>query len=210
MSQIFRYETPVAYQVSGSEKNKHDRYGGLRGGAKLAVGATIILAPNAVVSANVSDQASFGWDDRVGKYMDIPVSDSKPCFVNHYTQLLGCGTPVELTVARLMSILDENRGKMMSLESRKGYEKAISNFEGIGMVDYHVIYSRVFRSVRTVVVMDEHISMSLNYDEEGDRDALAFTLDFDNETILTGIGKASDVAESTRNFLATAKLSHES
>lgn len=99
-----------------------------------------------------------------------------------------------VAIKMIYASLEKHKGPKMSADSRRKFLKLMSEFNILPVVSAFSSYSIVNKIVKTRLRINDYLAFNTTYFEESQSDDLAFSIECDNEFILAGSGKASDLS----------------
>lgn len=199
--QIFETKTKSYKSTFGGFAN-----GALHSGRFVARGALLASVATAGVVDLHAEGNPYEWatgEIHSANSFGLPNLVIKPILSDHTRQIIGTGTLHRFDVAQAILQLMEGKGVHMEVQARGEYSRQLEFFSEIDVLDFHVAYSIFNKTVTTVLVLPRNLAFTFTYFEE-DPSELAFTLEAGSDTILAGVGDASDVARSLSEFIQQA------
>lgn len=175
----------------------------------LRIGNTLmsvgLLAPAVIAQAGdiVPREEDSGYVEDTGALTLFGYSTSKILIDNHPLQLIGSGVARSLSTAELKCSLLENAGDRLPRKEMEKYLASMGKFSSLTILDSYVEYLESDRMVRTCIVLQDDFTLSLTFFQNRARNDLAFSLDYKEENIVTGIGNAAEIAEAVTGFLTS-------
>ena len=171
-------------------------------GMRKKIGASIMLCAMGGAGTDAANHIqSYNWET-FSEISDVEfrTAASEP-LRDHVRQIIGTGVRKPLEIKALVSSLMENSGEKMDQTALNKYKEMMEGFAGIPVIDILSDYSVINKLVRTVLVMPKGIALNLTFFAERESDIMTFSIDFENENILTGRGHSAEIAERTIKFL---------
>ena len=104
--------------------------------------------------------------------------------------------------------LNEHNGGLLSEDQFNDYKKTMSGFIGMQFMECHVAYRKNNDIIRSTIKLDKNFFLIVTYFVDENDGEVAFSLDFNEETLIMGHGKSSDIAQATSEILTKVKASH--
>lgn len=104
--------------------------------------------------------------------------------------------------------LNEHKGGMLSKTQFDDFKETMSGFTGMKFLECYVAYRKNNDLIRSTIKLDNDFFLIVTYFVDENDGEVAFSLDYNEETVITGHGKSSDIAHAVAEIINTVKVSH--